>query len=51
MGVGTTVTLAPWETRFMDSQTLNATGVIGIMEVATRAPGFVAGTLYTALSG
>lgn len=50
-GVGTTVTLAPWETRFVDSQAINAIGAIGLMEVATQAPGLVAGTLYTAYQG
>jgi hypothetical protein len=50
-GRGTTVTLAPWETRIMDSVMLNTSGVIGIMQVATQAPGFVAATLYTAYQG
>ena len=50
-GVGTTVELRPWETRLLNSQALNAVGIIGIMEVATRAPGLVAGTLYTAYQG
>lgn len=50
-GVGTTVQLGPWQTLLLDSQALNAVGIIGIMEVATRAPGLVAGTLYTAYQG
>jgi hypothetical protein len=50
-GVGTTVELRPWETRFLDSQALSAIGIIAIMEVATQAPGLVAGTLYTAYQG
>ena len=50
-GRGTIVTLRPWETRIMDGKTLTLSGVIGILQVATQAPGFVAATLYTAYQG